>query len=51
MGEEGDDWDPRTCVDHYNEDYVGIITWGAGGDDANTWSEAIDCDAEELELE
>ena len=44
-GEQGDDWDPRTCENDDEEDYTGLITWGESGD--NTWNDLYDCTAEE----
>tara|TARA_B110000503_G_C7012140_1_gene356171 strand:+ start:159 stop:662 length:504 start_codon:yes stop_codon:yes gene_type:complete len=39
-GEQGDDWDPRTCENDHPDDYAGLITWGA---DANAWNDPYDC--------
>ena len=40
-GEQGDDWDPRTCENDHPDDYAGLITWGP--DAANTWNDEYDC--------
>ena len=40
-GEQGDDWDPRTCENDHPDDYAGLITWGVDG--ANAWNDPYDC--------
>ena len=40
-GEQGDDWDPRTCENDHADDYAGLITWGVDG--ANAWDDPYDC--------
>ena len=40
-GQQGDDWDPRTCENDHEDDYAGLITWGVDG--ANAWNDPYDC--------
>ena len=48
-GEQGSDWDPRRCDNDHPDDFAGLITWSATGD--NVWAEDYDCANDEASSE